>query len=88
MQLLHPDGHKDNPPVYFQVCGLDPLRDEALIYEKVLRESSMESRLRSISTQAFRICSGSPLETVWRRNRKRHSMISLRWLAGSCSARN
>ena len=31
-------GHKDLPPVYFQVCGLDPLRDEALIYERVLRE--------------------------------------------------
>jgi acetyl esterase/lipase len=26
------------PPVYFQICGMDPLRDEALIYEKVLRE--------------------------------------------------
>jgi acetyl esterase/lipase len=24
--------------VYFQICGMDPLRDEALIYEKVLRE--------------------------------------------------
>jgi len=23
---------------YFQVCGLDPVRDEALMYEKVLRE--------------------------------------------------
>ncbi|GME26458.1 putative lipase 2 [Neofusicoccum parvum] len=25
------------PPVYFQVCGLDPLRDEALIFERELR---------------------------------------------------
>ncbi|KAH6724390.1 alpha/beta hydrolase fold-3 domain-containing protein [Leptodontidium sp. 2 PMI_412] len=33
-------GHKDLPPAYFQVCGLDPLRDEALIYERVLREES------------------------------------------------
>ncbi|KAF3479603.1 uncharacterized protein GIQ15_06579 [Arthroderma uncinatum] len=31
-------GHKDLPPVYLQVCGLDPLRDEGLIYERVLRE--------------------------------------------------
>lgn len=31
-------GHADLPPVYFQVCGLDPLRDEALIYERILRE--------------------------------------------------
>jgi acetyl esterase/lipase len=26
------------PPSYLQVCGADPLRDEALIYERVLRE--------------------------------------------------
>ncbi|ETS85765.1 hypothetical protein PFICI_03790 [Pestalotiopsis fici W106-1] len=31
-------GHADLPPAYFQVCGLDPLRDEALIYERILRE--------------------------------------------------
>jgi acetyl esterase/lipase len=34
----NPKGHADLPPAYFQVNGLDPLRDEALIYERVLRE--------------------------------------------------
>jgi acetyl esterase/lipase len=34
----HPNGHADLPPAYFQVCGLDLLRDDALIYERVLRE--------------------------------------------------
>ncbi|OBR03932.1 Lipase 2 [Colletotrichum higginsianum IMI 349063] len=33
-------GHKGLPPAYFQVAGLDPLRDEALIYEHVLREEA------------------------------------------------
>ncbi|KAK6949357.1 hypothetical protein Daesc_009432 [Daldinia eschscholtzii] len=33
-------GHCGLPPAYFQVCGLDPLRDEALIYERILREEA------------------------------------------------
>lgn len=31
-------GHKDLPAQYFQICGMDPLRDEALLYERHLRE--------------------------------------------------
>lgn len=34
----HPDGHKGIPPVYFAACGMDPLRDDATVYEHVLRE--------------------------------------------------
>jgi acetyl esterase/lipase len=42
----HPTGHEGLPPAYFQVCGLDPLRDEALIYEEVLRtECGVKTRL-------------------------------------------
>ncbi|KAI1392923.1 putative lipase/esterase [Hypoxylon trugodes] len=33
-------GHRDLPPAYFQLCGIDPLRDEGLIYERVLREEA------------------------------------------------
>ena len=36
--LLFKTGHSGLPPSYFQICGADPLRDEALIYERVLRE--------------------------------------------------
>jgi len=36
----HPKGHKDLPAAYFQIDGLDPLRDEAIIYERVLREEN------------------------------------------------
>ena len=40
--LVHPD-LKNLPAAFFQVAGLDPLRDEALIYERVLREESQVS---------------------------------------------
>jgi acetyl esterase/lipase len=36
--LIFKTGHAGLPPSYLQVCGADPLRDEALIYERVLRE--------------------------------------------------
>ncbi|SMR41619.1 unnamed protein product [Zymoseptoria tritici ST99CH_1E4] len=36
--LLWPTGHGGLPPQYFQICGGDPLRDEGLIYERLLRE--------------------------------------------------
>ncbi|KAI9693141.1 MAG: hypothetical protein M1822_005137 [Bathelium mastoideum] len=38
--FLWPGGHKGQPPAYFQVCGADPLRDEALLYELVMREEA------------------------------------------------
>ena len=31
-------GHKNLPKAYFQVAGMDMLRDDALIYERILRE--------------------------------------------------
>ncbi|KAH6715865.1 Alpha/Beta hydrolase protein [Leptodontidium sp. MPI-SDFR-AT-0119] len=44
--LLWPTGHKDLPPTYFQVCGLDPVRDDGLIYEDLLRrECGVETKI-------------------------------------------
>ncbi|KAL7914492.1 alpha/beta-hydrolase [Trichoderma velutinum] len=41
-QELHSDAiatrHKFLPPVYFQVAGMDPARDDSLIYDRILRE--------------------------------------------------
>ncbi|KAI0057916.1 hypothetical protein BV25DRAFT_1830670 [Artomyces pyxidatus] len=41
---LYPS-HAGLPPAHFQVCGLDPLRDEGLLYERLLREAGTPTRL-------------------------------------------
>lgn len=37
--------HEGLPPVYIQVCGLDPLRDEGLLYEKCFKEDGVGTKL-------------------------------------------
>ncbi|KEF57633.1 uncharacterized protein A1O9_05551 [Exophiala aquamarina CBS 119918] len=43
--LLWPTGHANLPPTYFQICGADMLRDEALIYERELRENNVKTKV-------------------------------------------
>jgi len=33
------------PPAYFQIAGLDPLRDEAFLYERLLREAGVATKV-------------------------------------------
>ena len=40
----HPDGHKGVARAFFQVGGLDPLRDEAVLYDRKLREVGVLTR--------------------------------------------
>lgn len=39
------ESHADQPPTYLQICGMDPLRDEALIYEDVLKENGVLTKV-------------------------------------------
>lgn len=41
----HPQGHKGVCKAFFQVGGMDPLRDEAVLYYWRLRESRVEARM-------------------------------------------
>lgn len=44
--LLWPGGHGNLPRTFFQICGADPLKDEALIYERELRlENKTETKV-------------------------------------------
>jgi acetyl esterase/lipase len=40
----HRDGHRGVAKAFFQVAGLDPLRDEAVLYDRVLREVGVLTR--------------------------------------------
>ncbi|KAI0057904.1 hypothetical protein BV25DRAFT_1337355 [Artomyces pyxidatus] len=41
---LYPS-HAGLAPAHIQVCGLDPVRDEGLLYERLLREAGTPTRL-------------------------------------------
>ncbi|KAH8635011.1 hypothetical protein IG631_10411 [Alternaria alternata] len=40
----HPGGHEGVAKAFFQVGGLDPLRDEAVLYDRILREKGILTR--------------------------------------------
>ena len=42
---INPNGHEDLPPALFMIDGMDPLRDEALIYEDMLREAGGKTKV-------------------------------------------
>lgn len=37
---------KQLPPTAFWVCGMDPLRDDGIVYDKVLRDNGTKTRLK------------------------------------------
>lgn len=39
------DNHKALPPTYIQVCGLDPMRDYGLLWQKLLQIEDVATKL-------------------------------------------
>ncbi|KAH9026196.1 Alpha/Beta hydrolase protein [Lactarius pseudohatsudake] len=38
--------HANLPPTFFQICGLDPLRDDSFLYDRLLREAGCKTFLK------------------------------------------
>ncbi|KAJ5998639.1 alpha/beta hydrolase fold-3 domain-containing protein [Penicillium sp. IBT 35674x] len=43
--INHGPPHQSLPPAYFQVAGCDPLRDDGLIWESILRENGIKTKM-------------------------------------------
>lgn len=41
--ILFPS-HSNLPPMVIMICGMDPLRDQDFLYERMLREAGVKTR--------------------------------------------
>ncbi|KIW29764.1 uncharacterized protein PV07_05553 [Cladophialophora immunda] len=81
-------GHLGVAPAYFQVCGLDPARDDGLIYEKVLREEcDVPTRLDLYRGWAHCWWAMFP-DLDMSRRRMRDAVDGVGWLLGLKTDRN
>lgn len=80
--MLFNTGHRDLPPTYFQICGMDPLRDEGLIYERLLREEcGVKTKTDLYPGLPHGFWSWWPTAD-FSRQQQRDSVNGLKWLLG------
>ena len=82
-----PTGHRGLPPHYFDVCGLDLVRDDALLYEKVLRDGEVDTRMTVYPGMPHLFFNYFPKLKQTYRWRK-ETLNGMKWLLGREGDRN
>ena len=77
----HSDGHKGVARAYFQVGGLDPLRDEAVLYDRKLREAGVLTRFELYEGYGHMFWTNYP-EVERSGEFVRDTLEGMRWLLG------
>ncbi|KAF2134974.1 alpha/beta-hydrolase, partial [Dothidotthia symphoricarpi CBS 119687] len=75
----HRDGHKRVAKAFFQVGGLDPLRDEAILYDRVLREAGVLTRVELYKGYGHMFWTNYP-ELEASKSFVNDTLVGMRWL--------
>ena len=75
----HTQGHRDVAKAFFQVGGLDPLRDEAILYDQKLRQDGVLTRFKLYSGYGHMFWTNYP-ELPTSTQFVRDTLDGVRWL--------
>jgi acetyl esterase/lipase len=71
--------HHGQPPTYILVCGLDPIRDEGIIYNQALSDTGVKTRMDIFAGLPHGFWSTFP-EANFAKDYREKSVDGLRWL--------
>nr|GME46617.1 Zinc finger DPH-type [Neofusicoccum parvum] len=70
------------PPYYLQVCGMDPVRDDGLVFEKMLREAGVKTRIDVIPGVPHGPDVFAAVGLAAAKKARKDSIMALGWLLG------